>query len=223
MFVAAAAVAQPKAAEAPMNVLQLSAEGSVEVQQDLLSITLRASKNGTDAAAVQAELKQALDTALAALRPEAVPGQMDVRTGNFNVHPRYTRDGGINGWEGNAEVVLQGSDFPRVTQAAGRVSALTVGNVSFSLSPQATAKAETEAQSLAIAAFKKKADELAKGFGFSGYTLREVSVNQAGSPMPKVMAMRAPMAASASADAPVPVEPGKTSVVVNINGSVQLK
>ncbi|MDM0044294.1 SIMPL domain-containing protein [Variovorax dokdonensis] len=222
MWATVATMAQPGANPPPMNVLQLSADGSVEVQQDLLSITLRAHKNGTDATSVQAELKQALDSALAAVRPDAKAGQMDVRTGNFNLHPRYTRDGAMNGWEGNAELVLQGRDFPRVTQAAGRVSTLTVSNIAFALSPEASDKAETEAQTLAIAAFKKKAEELAKGFGFSGYTLREVSVNQ-GSPMPKVMAMRAPMAASASADAPVPVEPGKANVVVNVNGSVQLK
>jgi len=206
----------------PQNVLQLSANGSVEVQQDMLSITLTAHKDGADATAVQTELKQALDSALAAARKDAQPGQLDVRTGNFNLHPRYTRDGNMNGWQGDAELVLEGRDFARVTQAAGRISTLTVGNIAFGLSPESRRKAEGEAQTQAIDAFKSKATELAKGFGFSGYTLREVSVNQ-GSPMPRMMAMRAPAAASASADAPVPVEPGKTSVVVNINGSVQLK
>jgi predicted secreted protein len=76
----------------------------------------------------------------------------------------------------------------------------------------------------AIDAFKQKASELAKGFGFSGYTLREVSVNAShDGPMPRVMAMKAASAGAASADAPVPVEPGKTHVVVNVSGSVQLK
>ena len=40
--------------------------------------------------------------------------------------------------------------------------------------------------------------------------------------MPRVMAMKAGMAA-ASADAPVPVEPGNANVVVNVSGSVQLQ
>ena len=83
-------------------------------------------------------------------------------------------------------------------------------------------KTETEAQTLAIDAFKQKATELSKNFGFAGYTLREVSVNaNDGGPIrPRMMAASAK---SFSADAQVPIEAGKTSVVVNVSGSVQLK
>ena len=207
----------------PQNVLQLSASGNVEVPQDMLSITLVAHREGSDAGVVQAELKQALDAALAEARKSAQPGQLDVRTGNFNLHPRYTRDGKTSGWQGNAELVLEGRDFARVSQVAGRLNALNVNHISYGLSRETRAKSETEAQARAIEAFKQKAAELAKGFGFAGYTLREVSVNAShDGPMPRVMAMKAGVAA-ASADAPVPVEPGKANVVVNVAGSVQLK
>ena len=59
----------------------------------------------------------------------------------------------------------------------------------------------TEAQTLAINAFKQKADELAKGFGFAGYTLREVSVNaSSGDPIrPRMIAAQAKSMASDSA------------------------
>ena len=119
-------------------------------------------------------------------------------------------------------MVLEGRDFPRITQTAGRISTLNVGNVGFALSREQRAKSETEAQTIAIENFKQKATTLAKGFGFSGYTLREVSVNanEGGPIRPRAMAAQAK---SFSADAPVPVEAGKTSVVVNVSGSVQLK
>ena len=205
----------------PQNVLQLSASGTVEVRQDLLSITLQATREGSDAAAVQAQIKQVMDAALAEARKSAQPGQLEVRTGNFNVHPRYTRDGKTNGWQGTAELVLEGRDFARVSQLAGRLDSLTIGNMFYGLSRETRAKAEGEAQTLAIDAFKQKATALAKDFGFANYTLREVSVNaEHGGPMPRVMAMKA---GAAAADAPVPVEPGKANVVVNVSGSVQLK
>jgi predicted secreted protein len=206
----------------PQNVLQLSASGTVEVQQDLLSMTLSTTRDGPDAAAIQGQLKAALDSALTEARKNAQPGQLDVRTGNFSLSPRYTRDGKISGWSGSAELVLEGRDFPRITQAAGRVTTLTIGNVGFGLSREQRAKVEVEAQNQAIDAFKQKADELAKGFGFSGYTLREVSVNaSSGEPIrPRMMAAQAKSMAS---DAPLPIEAGKTSVVVNVSGSVQLK
>ncbi|VTU27671.1 SIMPL domain-containing protein [Variovorax sp. PBL-E5] len=207
----------------PQNVLQLSASGTVEVQQDLLSITLATTRDAADAATVQTQLKTALDAALAEARKNVQPGEFDVRTGNFSLSPRYTREGKINGWQGSAELVLEGKDFPRITQTAGRISTLSIGNIGFGLSREQRAKVETEAQTLAIDNFKHKADELAKGFGFGGYTLREVSVNanQGGPMQPRMMAMSA--SAKMASDAPVPVEPGKTSVVVNVSGSVQLK
>ena len=202
--------------------LQLSASGTVEVQQDLLGMTLTTTRDGTDAATVQSQLKTALDAALAEARKTAQPGQLDVRTGNFSLVPRYTREGKINGWQGSTELVLEGRDFPRITQAAGRITTLNVGNVGFALSREQRTKVEVEAQTIAIDAFKQKAGELAKGFGFGGYTLREVSVNSnQGDPgRPRMMAAQAK---SFSSDAAVPVEAGKTSVVVTVSGSVQLK
>ncbi|RZL67176.1 MAG: DUF541 domain-containing protein [Variovorax sp.] len=220
---ATATFAQNSQWSPPQNVLQLAATGTVEVQQDLLSMTLSTTRDAADAATVQSQLKTALDAALVEARKSAQPGQLDVRTGAFSLSPRYTKDGKINGWQGTAEMVLEGRDFPRITQTAGRITTLNVGNVGFGLSREQRAKVEAEAQTQAIDNFKQKAGELAKNFGFAGYTLREVSVNasQSSPGRPRMMAMEAK--SFSSADSAVPVEAGKASVVVNVSGSVQLK
>lgn len=203
--------------------VQLSASGSVEVQQDLLSISMNTTKEAPDAGTVQNQLKVALDAALAEAKKSAQPGQLDVRTGNFSLYPRYARDGKINGWQGTAEMVLQGRDFARISTAAGKVQTLTMGNVVFSLSREQRTKVEGEAQGIAIDRFKAQAGEIAKSFGFGGYTLREVSINandQGFVPRPRMMTMESK---AASSDAPVPVEAGKSTVLVTVSGSVQLK
>ncbi|MDB5872427.1 MAG: hypothetical protein JWQ07_1869 [Ramlibacter sp.] len=222
VLAAASAVAQGSPYPPPQNVLQLSASGTVEVQQDLLSLSMTTTREGADANAVQGQLKAALDAALTEARKAALPGQLDVRTGNFSLYPRYTRDGKISGWNGTAELVLEGRDFPRITQTAGRIQTLTMGGVSFGLSREQRSKVEGEAQALAIDRFKAKAAELAKGFGFSGYSLREVSVNSndQGAVRPMRMAMEAK---AMSSDSPVPVEAGKSTVLVTVSGTVQLK
>jgi predicted secreted protein len=224
LIASAGASAQTLPFPPPQNVLQLSATGTVEVQQDLLTLSLTTSRDGSDAAVVQGQLKTALDTALTEARKTASPGQLDVRTGHFGLYPRYGRDGRITGWNGSAELVLEGRDFPRITQAAAKVQTMTMGNVNFGLSREQRSKVESEAQVIAIERFKAKASELAKGFGFSGYSLREISVNandQGFQPRPRTMGLEARAAQAESS--PVPVEPGKSTVIVTVSGSVQLK
>jgi predicted secreted protein len=208
----------------PQNVLQLQASATVEVQQDLLSMILSTTREGSDPAAVQTQLKTALDTALAEARRNAQPGQLDVRTGNFALFPRHTRDGRIGGWTGTAELVLEGRDFPRITQTAGRITTMTLAGVGFGLSREQRAKVETDAQAVAIEKFKTKAAELARGFGFAGYTLREVAVN-ANEPgfQPRMRMAAQESRAAIAADASVPVEPGRSAVTVTVSGSVQLR
>jgi predicted secreted protein len=220
---AAGAWAQSAPYAPPQNVLQLSATGTVEVQQDLLSLSLTTSRDGADANAVQSQLKTALDAALAEARKSAQPGQLDVRTGNFALYPRYSQGGRITGWQGTAELVLEGRDFARITQTAGRIQTMTLGGVGFGLSREQRAKVEGDAQSIAIDRFKAKAGELAKSFGFSGYSLREVAVNTNDQGFPRPVRMMAAEAKTAQADMAVPVEAGKSTVVVTVSGSVQLR
>jgi predicted secreted protein len=202
-------------------VLQLSASGTVEVVQDLVSITLAATREAPDAAGVQSQLKAAVDATLAEVKPSAQPAQMEVRTGNFSVTPRYAPGGKIAGWRGTAEVVLEGRDLTRIAQAAGRVTQMTVGGVGFGISRELRAKVESEAQSAAVERFKTKAADLARGFGFAGYALREVSVaSNDFTPGPRLrMAAQAMVGGESSA---VPVEAGKSTVTVTVAGSVQL-
>jgi predicted secreted protein len=220
---ATASFAQQMPRDPLQNVAQLSASGSVEVQQDLLAISMSTTRDGADAAAVQSQLKQALDSALTLAKQATAPGQMDVRTGNFSLYPRYGKDGKINGWQGATELILEGRDFARITSTAGKIQTLSMGGVSFALSREQRAKVEGEAQTLAIDRFKVKAGEVAKTFGFSGYDLREVSINandQGYTPRPRAMAMQAK---SDMAESSIPVEAGKSTVLVTVSGSVQMK
>jgi predicted secreted protein len=219
----AASPARATAEARPENLVNFSANASVEVTQDLLSITLQAVREGQDAAQVQAQLKAVLDAALAEARKAAQPGALEVRTGGFSLYPRYGKEGRINGWQGQAELVLQGKDGQRVAQTAGRLSAMNITGVGYSVSRELADKHEAEVTAQAIQEYRARAGELARQFGFSGYTLREVAVQsgaEGGGPRPVMM--RAAKAEMAAADAPLPVEPGKSLVSASVSGTVQL-
>lgn len=210
----------------PKNVLSLSAEASQEVAQDLLSITLSTTKEGADASGVQSQLRQALDAALAQARKAAQPKLLEVRTGAFSIAPRYAAKPGssgntITGWQGRAELVIEGSDTAAISQLAGRLTSLTVARVAFGLSREARERVEAEVAAQAITRFKGRAESYARQFGFGGYSLREVAVGSGDvatvAPSYRVRALGATMADEAQ-----PVEAGKSLVTVNVSGSIEL-
>ncbi len=220
-----AALAAPAHAEPaqPQGVVSLSTSATVEVTKDLLSVVLSTSKEGQDAATVQTQLKQALDAALAEARKVARPGQIDVQTGNFSLFPRYAPKGGLAGWQGYAELVIEGKDMSGIGALSGRITTMSVARVAQGVSRELREKVESELAAQAIARYRAKAADYAKQFGYAGYEIREVNVSGTEvpgfSPMPM---LRAAKSMAGAADEAMPVEAGKTPLAVNVSGSVQL-
>lgn len=217
------AQAQPVVPELS-RVVNLSASSFTEVPQDWLTLTLNTTREAGDPASVQNELKVAIESALRVVREIEQGDALQVRTGQFGLHPRYGTQGRIVGWRGTTELVLEGRDFERITRAAGRVQSLTMAQVSFSLSRQARQRLESDVQAQAIERFRARAADVTRAFGYRDFELREVSINSAdeGQPMMRAPVMAMEMGAAAS-DAPVPVQPGKTSVSITVSGSIQMR
>ncbi|KQY81699.1 SIMPL domain-containing protein [Pelomonas sp. Root1444] len=214
--------AAAQAADAPRERLSLSASATAEVTRDVLGISFSTTREGPEAAAVQGALKQALDAALAEARKVAKPGQVDVQTGGFSLYPRHDpKTGKINGWQGSAELQVEGRDTAAIAQLAGRINTLSIARVGYSLSRESREKAESDITAQAIARYRAKAADYAKLFGYGGYVVGDVNIASdegAGAPRPMLaMRMKAEMA-----DAALPTEAGKATVTVNVSGSVQL-
>lgn len=205
--------------------ITLSVTASVEVPQDWLRLTLATTREGSDATTVQAQLKQVLDAALALARSQAERGRLEARSGQFSIYPRHGRDGKVVGWQGSAQLVLEGREFERITSLAGKVQGMALQDLSFGLSPAARAALETELQAQAIARFQDKAQAVAQSFGFKAYQLVQVNVGGTDGvgAQARPMLSSAPRAMAAMADAPVPVEPGISTVQLSVNGTVRLE
>ncbi|MCL4738526.1 MAG: SIMPL domain-containing protein [Burkholderiaceae bacterium] len=222
LFVAGAAQAQTL--PPPENVVQLSAEAATEVTLDRLQLVFSTRREGPEAAPVQQQLQQALEAALTVARAAARPGEVDVRTGNFSLSPRYDGRGGTSGWVGSAELIVEGSDRAAIAALAGRIQTMSVARTGWTLSRGARERAEEEITAEAVARFRAKADRSARLFGFTGWLLREVSVGADGPPpgLPRPAIAMGARAASAEMDAPLPIEAGRATVTVSVHGSVQL-
>jgi len=219
----AAALACAADDPAMQGVVHLASSASVDVTKDLLNVAFSTTREGADAATVQSQLKQALDAALNEAKKVAKPGQLDVHTGNFSLAPRYTNKGAVNGWQGSTELIVEGRDMQAIGQLSGRITTLTINRVGYNLSRELREKSEGEISAQAIASFRSKAADYAKQFGYAGYVIREVAVNSASeSPPPRPMMMEMRAKAASVSDEALPVEPGKGTVSVSVNGTVQL-
>lgn len=222
LFVAGSPAALAVEPPAPQGVVNLQASATAEVPRDLLSVTLSVTREGQDAAVVQSGLKQALEAALAEARKAAKPGLVDVQTGNFSLFPRYGKQNTITAWNGTAELVIEGRDMPAIATLTGRITTMTVARVNYALSRELREKTESDLVAKAIARYRASAADMARQFGYAGYTLREVSVSSTEPNLPQPMPRARMMAAAAPTDEALPVEAGKGVVNVVVSGSVQL-
>ncbi|SAL27376.1 hypothetical protein AWB67_01147 [Caballeronia terrestris] len=211
-------VTQPQ----PSGVLSLAAQASAEVPQDTVDITLFYEQQAADASSLTTTLNQRAD---AALRMAKGVDGVTARSGSFTVYPSTDRDGRISAWRGRTEVVLESHDFEAASKLAGKMSSsMQVGNVAFSLSPQAQRTAAQKLSSQAIESFRQQAQASTQAFGYNSYTIREVSVNHDGgsAPRPVMMMQARGMSADAKMAAPMAFEAGTSTVTVNVSGSVQM-
>ena len=219
----AAVQAQALPAAEATQVVSLSASAQQEVQQDWLTVVVHASLEGSEPVAVQNQLKAVVEQALAQVRPQVQAQSFEVRTGQFGIYPRHGDKGRLLGWQGQADVVIEGRDFAKVSQAAAQVPRMVVTQAVFSLSRQARQQLEAEVQSQAVQKFRQRAQQLAQDFGFSGYTLRQVSVGSVDRPEPmlqaRAMLADAPMAGATA----IPLAAGKDEVRITVSGSIQLR
>ena len=207
------------------NAVSFSASATEELVQDQMTVTLQAIKEGAVASDVQSALKAALDSALVEARKAVqANGGLDVKTGSFSVSPRYGNNGKINGWQGSAQLVIEGTDTARISQLAGKLTQLNVVGVGYGLSRNLREARESALTTQAIARFRSRAQQMAHDFGFKSYTLGDVSVSSTDPGFegrPVMYAMRAK--AMEVADAPLPVEPGKGVLSVTVSGQVVLR
>ena len=205
----------------PAGVLSLSAQASAQVPQDVVTITLFYEQEAADPSSLTATLNQRAE---AALREAKGVDGVTAKSGSFTVYPSTDRDGKISAWRGRTEIVLESHDFAAASKLAGKMSSsMQVGNVTFSLSPEAQRAAAQKLSTQAIDSFRKQAQAASQAFGYGSFTIREVNVGQSGAaPRPVMMMQSRAMGADAKMAAPMALEAGTTTVTVDVSGSVQM-
>lgn len=198
--------------------IRLSTRVQADIDNDLVIAVLYAQREGTDATALAGEVNRAVAWGLEQVK--AVPG-VRAQTLGYQTTPLYTKQT-LTGWRVRQSLRLEGSDAGALSALVGTLQQqLAVQGIEYAISPQARREAEDRLIVDAVAAFRQRADLLAKSWGQPDYRLVEMQVNTQGEPpRPLMRAMAMEMQAAAP---PPPIEAGTQVVVVNVDGAIELR
>jgi predicted secreted protein len=221
MLGAAAALAQTPLDPVRFNQVDLQAEVSREVPNDLMNASLFAEVSDPSAPKVADQLNRLTADAL---KIAAEFKTVKARSGYAQTYPVYDRANKLVAWRGRAEIRLESKDVPAMAALIGKLqSTLQLGGVSFSVSPDLRRQVENELITDGVAAFRARADIAAKALGGRGYKIRRIGLNTGGfAPGPRPLA-RAQMAPAAAEVAPPTFEAGTSMVNVVANGTIEVE
>jgi predicted secreted protein len=219
---ASVAAAQTPAEAVRFNQVDLQAEVSREVQNDLMNASLYAEATDPSAAKVADQLNR---VAAEALKTAGEFKAVRARSGYTHTYPVYDRAGKLTAWRGRSEIRLESKDTQAMAALVGKLqSTMQLGGVSFTVSPELRRQAEDELIKDAVAAFRARADIAAKAIGGRTYKIRRIGLNTGGfPPVPRPMAAPRAMAAQAAEVAPPVFEAGTSVVNVVANGTVEVE
>ena len=214
-------LAQPAPESTRYNTVDLQAEAQREVGNDTFSASLFVEMTEADAAKLADSLNRNTADSIAVAKEFA---SVRVRSGNNQTYPVYDRAQRFTAWRGRAELRLESKDFQAAATLIGRLqSRMQLGQIGFSVSPEARKAAEDEIIGAAIKAFRARADIVRTSLGGRGYRIRRLAVNTGvGFVPPRPLMARAGVAAAEGVATP-PLEGGVSQITVSVNGTIEVE
>jgi predicted secreted protein len=210
-------------AEPPVyDVVNLQADARITVPNDLMQATLFVERDNRNPSELAAEITRTINQATKAA--QAFRG-VKVSTGSQSSWPVHDPKGKVIAWRSRAELRLESRDFDAAANAIAQMqNGMQLGHIAFALAPETAEASENALIEKAIAAFRARADVMAKSFGAKSWRVMNVNVGS-GRDMPPMPYMRGmPMKAMAEVAMPVQdVQGGDSQITVNVNGAIQLQ
>jgi predicted secreted protein len=197
--------------------VQIDAQAAADVDNDTMRATLFSEMEDVESVKLADRVNRVTSDALRTLKNVA---GIRVRSGGYTTYPVSER-GKILRWRARSELIVEGEDFKRVSEAIGRVqNTVQLGGVVFFVSAATRERVESSLTENAIKAFLARAQLVASTFEGATYHVSEATVSSDGgiAPPPRPMAMRA--LSSESVAAPPEFEGGTTRITVTVSGSI---
>ena len=205
-------------AETLFNLVSVSAQAEREVANDTLTAVMAVDAEGNDPVALADGANRAMREALKLAQAYKA---VKARSLNYQTWPVYDK-ARIVRWRVRQELRLESREFAQATELIGKLqSTLVVSGLAVGLSPEARKQAENALIAEALAAFHERAEIVRDAQKAKSYRVKDLQINAGGGAQPRTYAaQRAGVAASVAAPS---VEPGASTIQVNVSGTVQLQ
>ncbi len=196
--------------------INLAVSAGEEIDNDTLSATLFAQQEGKDPAELGRRVNNAIKQAVESAKQHA---GIKVQTLDYQTTPIY-RNNTLTAWRVRQSIRLESRDAALIARLIGELQAgLSVGSISYDVSPEQRQQLEMGLISQAIQLFRERASLISKAMGHSDYRLVQMDINTGGiAPRPYPMRALAMKAESAPT-----LEAGTQRLEVHINGTIELK
>jgi predicted secreted protein len=200
--------------------IQMTLRGSAaeEVKEDTVTITITAEVEASD----QADVGQKLNAVLDHLMRRAKGAQeVNVRTGNYYVWSNNTKGKLINWW-GRGSIIIESANFAAASALAGQLGEkAAITSIIFTLSRQGREVVERRLLKQAAQVFRERAQAATLAFGFVNYRIQKLELSGEGGIKPRPYLAMAKVSMPGS-QPDVPLEPGTTTVSVDVSGTIVL-
>ncbi|KGT48953.1 MULTISPECIES: SIMPL domain-containing protein [Acinetobacter] len=205
------------------NVVNISAEASRDISNDLMNASLYVEKSHKQPAELAAQINQLMNFAINTAKKYPA---VNIETGSQNTYPVYDNDNRkLREWRSRAQVRIESTDFKAASQLIAELQQhFQTESINFSVSEAKRKKVENELMLEASKNFQQRAQSLAQAWNKPGYQLVNLNINTNSSGYPPVPRMA--MAKSAYAEAAIPdqeMAAGESKMTVSANGSIQFK
>jgi len=201
-------------------VVTVTASANANVANDRLQAWLRAEAENASPAAAANDVNARVAKAVA--RVKALPA-LTVQTSGYTTQQVADRGRPVR-WRVAQTVSIEGSDFASIATLVTQLQdedGLLLSGLTFAVSESKRRETEDALTQQALAAWRTRAQNAARGLGFGAWRPGRVTVSTNDFSRPQPM-YRGGVAAMAAPPAPVPLEAGATDVTVTVTGDAVL-
>jgi len=205
------------------NIINISAEASRDISNDLMHANLYVEKSNKQPAELAAQINQLMNQAINAAKKYP---SVKIETGSQHTYPVYDNDNRkLREWRARAQVRIESTDFKAASQLIAELQQnFQTESINFTVSEAKRKKVENELMLEASKNFQQRAQVITQAWNKSSYNLVNLNLNT-NNYFPQPIMMRASMTKFATAEAAPAqdVAAGESKITVSANGTIQFK